>query len=89
MSSHDLQLQSVSPQACDYLAQCGFDPVYGARPLQRVLKKELLAPLSKMLIDGRIRDGESLSIDLNPDTKELVFHSSSNTSDTTTKKADQ
>jgi len=40
--------------------QAGADPVYGARPLNRLLTKELLNPLARLLIDGSVRDGDEV-----------------------------
>ncbi|KAJ2807168.1 chaperone ATPase hsp78 [Coemansia guatemalensis] len=52
----------VSEDAKDWLAERGYDPVYGARPLNRVIHKRLLNPLARCLIDGSVRDGEQVSI---------------------------
>lgn len=53
---------SVSDDAKLLLADKGFDPVYGARPLKRVIQKELETPISRMLIAGDIREGSHLQI---------------------------
>jgi len=45
-----------------WLANTGYDPVYGARPLKRVIQRELQNPLATMLLEGRIRDGESVQV---------------------------
>ena len=42
--------------------QAGVDPVYGARPLNRLLNRELLNPLARCLIDGSVRDGDEVCI---------------------------
>ncbi|MFP5518464.1 MAG: ATP-dependent chaperone ClpB [Bdellovibrionia bacterium] len=49
-------------QAVEWLAKKGFDPLYGARPLKRVIQSELLNPLSKMIIAGQIKAGEKAII---------------------------
>lgn len=46
----------------DYLAEKGYDPVYGARPLNRVLQKKLLNPLAMLLIKGQVKDGETVNV---------------------------
>jgi ATP-dependent Clp protease ATP-binding subunit ClpB len=51
-----------SDDAVVFLAKKGFDPVYGARPLKRVIQSELLNPLSKEIISGKIRAGESVKV---------------------------
>ncbi|RKP19252.1 hypothetical protein ROZALSC1DRAFT_29127 [Rozella allomycis CSF55] len=63
LSSHQLKI-NVSDEAKAYLAEKGYDPVFGARPLQRVLQREVMSPLSKMMIDGSISDNESVNINV-------------------------
>lgn len=48
--------------AVEFLAKKGYDPVYGARPLKRVIQTELLNPLSRDIIGGKIKAGDSLRI---------------------------
>ncbi|SDX71792.1 ATP-dependent Clp protease ATP-binding subunit ClpB [Albimonas donghaensis] len=57
----------LSPQAKAWLAERGYDPVYGARPLKRVIQKALQDPLAERLLSGGIRDGESVSVGAGPD----------------------
>ena len=45
-----------------WLADTGFDPVYGARPLRRVIQKHLQNPLAGLILDGTIGDGDSVAI---------------------------
>ena len=45
-----------------WLAERGYDPVYGARPLKRVIQRELQNPLAGMILEGRIADGDSVSV---------------------------
>jgi ATP-dependent Clp protease ATP-binding subunit ClpB len=45
-----------------WLAEKGYDPVYGARPLKRVIQKALQDPLAERLLSGRVRDGERVSV---------------------------
>ncbi len=49
--------------AIQYLAKKGYDPVYGARPLKRVIQNELLNPLSKQIIAGDVRAGDQIKIE--------------------------
>jgi ATP-dependent Clp protease ATP-binding subunit ClpB len=51
-----------SDAAVKFLADRGYDPVYGARPLKRVIQNELLNPLSKELIAGAVKAGDSVEI---------------------------
>jgi ATP-dependent Clp protease ATP-binding subunit ClpB len=46
-----------------HLAREGYDPVYGARPLKRVIQRELLDPLSLELLEGRFREGSKITVD--------------------------
>ena len=59
---------TLSAGARKWLAEKGYDPVYGARPLKRVIQKELQDPLARLLLEGRIRDGETIAIDVEADT---------------------
>ncbi len=45
-----------------WLADAGYDPAYGARPLKRVIQRQLQNPLANMILDGSIVDGESVSV---------------------------
>ena len=55
---------SFSDQLCDWLGEKGYDPVYGARPLKRLIQNEVLNPLAKKLIAGEIKPGAQLKADL-------------------------
>lgn len=53
LSAQDIEL-NVSKEVLDYLAEVGFDPVYGARPLKRVIEHKLVNPLAQELLGGQI-----------------------------------
>ncbi|MEO1964534.1 ATP-dependent chaperone ClpB [Hyphomonas sp.] len=57
----------LSLDARNWLAARGYDPVYGARPLKRVIQKELQDPLARLLLEGRIHDGETIKIGVEGD----------------------
>ena len=57
----------LSSAAREWLAERGYDPVYGARPLKRVIQKELQDPLARLLLEGRIHDGEAIKVDVEGD----------------------
>ena len=59
---------SMTDAAKGWLAERGYDPVYGARPLKRVIQKELQDPLARLLLEGRIAEGEEVSIDVEGDS---------------------
>ena len=52
----------VDERAKAWLANTGYDPVYGARPLKRVIQRELQNPLANMLLSGAIKDGETVRV---------------------------
>ncbi len=52
----------VDEKAKAWLANAGYDPVYGARPLKRVIQRELQNPLANMLLSGAIKDGETVRV---------------------------
>ena len=61
----------ISPYAVEYLSTKGFDPQYGARPIKRLVQKEILNQLSKELLKGNIQKGDVILIDSFND--EIVF----------------
>jgi len=52
----------VDEAATKWLGDAGYDPVYGARPLKRVIQRELQNPLARMLLEGRISDGDRVTV---------------------------
>jgi ATP-dependent Clp protease ATP-binding subunit ClpB len=54
---------SLTDSAQKLLAREGYDPAYGARPLKRVIQKEILDPLSLEILDGRFREGDHIKAD--------------------------
>jgi ATP-dependent Clp protease ATP-binding subunit ClpB len=63
---------TASEEALDWLAQLGYDPQYGARPLKRVLQRKILNELSKEILSGRIKKDSSINLILD-DKNQLVF----------------
>jgi ATP-dependent Clp protease ATP-binding subunit ClpB len=53
--------------AKDRLAEIGFDPIYGARPLKRCIQREVLNPLAMKLLDGTFQKGDILEVDFKED----------------------
>ncbi|ADD27652.1 ATP-dependent chaperone ClpB [Meiothermus ruber] len=56
----------LSQEALDFLAQRGYDPVFGARPLKRVIQRELETPLSRKILAGEVADGAHLYVGSGP-----------------------
>ena len=66
----------VTPDARDWLAAHGFDPVYGARPLRRLVQSAIGDQLARALLAGGIRDGDTVLVDLErPATQDRVTRS--------------
>lgn len=63
---------AITPAALAYLGERGYDPVYGARPLKRLIQQELETPLARLLVKGELRDGETASIDRKDNTLVIV-----------------
>ncbi|MBS1999931.1 MAG: ATP-dependent chaperone ClpB [Candidatus Obscuribacterales bacterium] len=53
--------------ACDWLARTGYDPIYGARPLKRLIQKDIENPLALRMLQGDFMDGDRIQIDSNGD----------------------
>ena len=60
--------------AMDWLAEQGYDPVYGARPLKRVIQRNLQNPLAGLLLEGAVLDGETVHVSANRDGLLLSEH---------------
>jgi ATP-dependent Clp protease ATP-binding subunit ClpB len=54
---------SLTPAARELLGDMGYDPTYGARPLRRVIQKELTDRLALALLEGELREGDSVTVD--------------------------
>jgi ATP-dependent Clp protease ATP-binding subunit ClpB len=52
----------LEPKGREWLAEKGYDPAYGARPLKRVIQKSVQDPLAELLLSGKIKDGEKVVI---------------------------
>ena len=57
---------TVTPAAREWLAMTGFDPVYGARPLRRLVQSAIGDKLAKALLSGGVTDGDEVIVDLDP-----------------------
>ena len=51
-----------SDAARTWLAEAGYDPVYGARPLKRAIQRHLQNPLASLILEGRVKDGEAVRV---------------------------
>ena len=57
----------IDPAATKWLADEGYDPVFGARPLKRVIQRSLQNPLAEMLLSGEVLDGQTVNVSAGPD----------------------
>lgn len=71
MSEQQISLE-VDQSAIEYLARAGYDPVFGARPLKRLIQDQLLNPLSTKIIEGEIKPGQSSKVKAKEDN--LIFY---------------
>jgi ATP-dependent Clp protease ATP-binding subunit ClpB len=62
---------SLDGSAEAWLADRGYDPVYGARPLKRVIQKELIDPVARLLLEGAVQDGEVIQVSAGTDKLEI------------------
>jgi ATP-dependent Clp protease ATP-binding subunit ClpB len=64
---------TVAPAAVEELAREGYDPMYGARPLKRLIQKKIQDRLALLLLNGEVRPGDKIHLDFNKRTGELKF----------------
>ncbi len=77
LAAQDIVLE-LSNEAIEALAKMGFDPQYGGRPVRRVLQERLLNPLSKMLLENKLKKEDPLLVDFFEDA--IVFRNVTSTS---------
>jgi ATP-dependent Clp protease ATP-binding subunit ClpB len=63
---------SLDDSAREWLADKGWDPAYGARPLKRVIQKSIQDPMAEMILSGHVKDGETVNV--SADKKGLTFN---------------
>jgi ATP-dependent Clp protease ATP-binding subunit ClpB len=72
LAQRDLKL-AMSPAVIQTLAREGYDPVYGARPLKRLIQKKIQDRIALMLLKGEIRPGETVAVGLDEKSGEFTF----------------
>ena len=72
LCDHDLSVE-LTPAAREWLANEGYDPAFGARPLRRALQKHVESPLSISLLSGEFKSGDKVIVDVDEETDQLVF----------------
>jgi len=63
LSQRDIDIE-LTPKAKEYIAQAGFDPVYGARPLKRALYNEVEDRLAELILEDKVSEGSKLTFDV-------------------------
>jgi ATP-dependent Clp protease ATP-binding subunit ClpC len=74
LSEHGLNVQ-LTDAARNWLAEVGYDPDFGARPLRRALQKHVESPLSVSVLSGEFNGGDTILVDVDMDKNQLVFRS--------------
>ncbi len=72
LEDRHMQLE-LTDAAKDHIVRTGYDPSYGARPLKRVLQKEVETALARLFIKGEVRDGQTIRVDYDAQRGELTF----------------
>jgi ATP-dependent Clp protease ATP-binding subunit ClpB len=67
-------LLTLDPAAREWLADKGYDPAYGARPLKRAIQKAVQDPLAEMILSGKVKDGETVKISVAKNKQGLAFN---------------
>ena len=62
----------ISPAAKQMLAVGGLDPVFGARPLKRLIQREVVDAIARVIIDGRVREGDEVTVDVDAENNFVV-----------------
>jgi ATP-dependent Clp protease ATP-binding subunit ClpB len=78
LAQKDLTLD-VKPAAVEELAREGYDPVYGARPLKRLIQKKIQDRLALLLLNGEVHPGDTLELDADKKSGEFLFNAASRT----------
>jgi ATP-dependent Clp protease ATP-binding subunit ClpB len=66
LADRKLELE-LDQKAKEWLAEAGYDPVYGARPLKRVIQRELQNPLALLILEGKFKPGETIAVSADKD----------------------
>jgi ATP-dependent Clp protease ATP-binding subunit ClpB len=72
LADRKIDLELTEP-AREHLVRVGYDPAYGARPLKRAIQKELENPLGRLILEGKVKDGEKVCVDCDSKKNVLFF----------------
>jgi ATP-dependent Clp protease ATP-binding subunit ClpB len=68
-------VMELDARATGELAKRGYDPAWGARPLKRIIQKDIQDPLARLILEGRIKDGDSVRVTF--DGNDFLFNGAS------------
>jgi ATP-dependent Clp protease ATP-binding subunit ClpB len=63
---------TLDPAARAWLGESGYDPTYGARPLKRIIQRELQNPLASMILEGKVKDADTVEIGVGASGLEMI-----------------
>ena len=72
LADRHIEIQ-LTDAARTHLVRSGYDPTYGARPLKRAIQKEIETPLARLVLAGKVRDGQTIDVDIDPEHGHLKF----------------
>ncbi len=70
LEKKDIELQ-IKPKVKEYIAENGFDPDYGARPIKRLIQKVIIDGLADKMVNGRIKDGQKVNVSFNQNKEKV------------------
>jgi ATP-dependent Clp protease ATP-binding subunit ClpB len=73
LADRKLELE-LTDEATSYLANAGYDPHFGARPLKRLIQREVQDPLALLMLSGEVRDGDTVVVETGADGLTLRVH---------------
>jgi len=80
LAARNLRLD-ISDEAKQMLAEEGYDPTFGARPLKRVIQQRIENPLASRILSGDFAEGETIGVSVNAARREFAFKKASDTVD--------
>lgn len=72
LKSQNIDME-LTEEAREFLVKVNYDPHYGARPLKRSIQKQLENPLGRLILEGKVSDGDWVVVDFNAETSQLTF----------------
>jgi len=64
---------TLTDRAKEHLTRVGYDPSFGARPLKRVIQREIENPFALRILEGEFKEGDDIKVDFNPEKDEILF----------------